>query len=309
MNSILPAAALITFSSLGFISCDKRTPESASTDNINTTSTSDLAPDVSKEVDRVHSFIAASLPSYFSVASPEPEERIVNERTRRVVVRLPIVAEEDLYRDAKNGEFFLVEKVVSKGNSKSAVVVLTATKTNDQWIWQEQVEVAPTVDPEALPLSRFPTTAIVKDSPEHLAAISESTKRKEKTAAQEAVRKLETRKAVLEPLTKLLKPGATTEGFVGKRKMKIEVIKANPSGASWTIKTTNYDQFGKRLETHPADINEIVCEFDEATEQCVVIGTGGRTGALLGSNVTANEKNLMFSGGNLRDLIPKFTFD
>ena len=308
MNSSLHAAALVIFSSLILASCDKASPSSPSAENEEDGSIPGVAAVVSEEVDRIQSLIAAELPSYLSAKSPESDQRIINEMTRRVVVRIPIVAEVDLYRDAKNGDFLLVEKIASKGDSKSAVIVLTGTKSSDRWSWQEQIEVSPSVDPGVLPLSRFPSGAVVKDSPEHLAAIADVTKRKEAAAAEEAVRKAETRKAILEPLTDLLKLGATTEGYIGKRKMKIEVTKANPSGTSWEIRMIPYNQSGK-LETNPVYNNEINFEYDEHKSQCVVAGTGKLTGALLGSSVSASGKSLLFSGGNLGALTPKFTFE
>ena len=308
MKPIVPLAALACLSALSSPSCKDSNHKTWPLEADAAISDSDPAADVPREVERIHSFIAAALPSYLSAGQPDIEDRSVNKTMRKVVVRVPIVAEEDLYRDTGSGDFVLVERTVSKGGSRPSVVILTGMKTGDRWDWQDEIEVEVAVDPGVLPLSRFPSEAIVKGSPEHLTAVSDLAKREETAASEEVLRKAELRKSILAPLAEILTDGASADGFLGTRKFKIEVTNASPSMGSWTLQSTKYDNSGKKLYTAQSEIGEIRLAYDEEKGECTVDRSGGTIGSLQGTTATANGRTLSFTGGNLRGAVPKFEF-
>jgi len=285
---------------------DETTPQKATVSG-NDSSHADTDESLTKKASELRARIAAGLASYYRVGESELEIQPIDDENQRAILKIPVLVGEDLYEQRREGgKYILIAKVKEKGDADTVVLLLTGTKSATGWTWSEKVEKNVNMDTAYLPRGRFPSDAMLVDSPEHHARLKEDARLNEEaeTAKIEAAGRLRQEKTAA--ITAKLRSGAQAFGIINGYNYKFTVLEADETVPYWKLSAvrTSPDRTKSFSGAAPLTIS-----YDETRGECLVSDVQyGYLGMLKGASVVPTATGLTFTGERVEVVPPGFDF-
>jgi hypothetical protein len=289
-------------------SCDQssqRTGTAASAER----GTEKLAPgdgqaESDKTVEEIKARVSSGLPSHFRIGEVEVTLEQAVGPSRRGVMLLPVIANEDLYKPTgkQADEHQLVQKVQEKGNSETIRFKLIGSRTQDgRWFWRDEIEEDVILHRDVKPMSFF-KGALIQDSDAHLAYVKGKADEKQRRADEVAALDAKARAEKLPPIKELLQPGRKATGMVGNNYFHLAIATADPSGTSWTINANTMSKDGTK---HYTDRGTVTITYDPAEREVIVkeVTLGALVG-IRGSSAKVSNDALTFDKGRIATTQP-----
>lgn len=257
-----------------------------------------------KAVEDIKARVSSGLPSHFRIGDAKVTLEPAVGSSRRGVMLLPVITNEDLYKPngKQEDDHQLVRKVQEKDNSETIRFRLIGSRTQDGlWFWRDEIEEDVILHRDVKPMTSF-KGAFVEDSDAHLTYVKGKAAEKQRGADEAAALDAKARAEKLPPLKELLQSGRKATGMVGNNYFHFVVADADPSGTSWTINANTMNKDGTK---HYTDRGTVTITYDPTDREVTVKEvTLGALAGIRGSSARVSDGALSLDKGRIATTQP-----